>query len=76
MLPELVPLDLLAAPPRLAVPVHFVFGEQDALFPARLVKDLPAAIIAPACTVHLVPDAGHMVHFDQPDIVRSIAVNA
>jgi pimeloyl-ACP methyl ester carboxylesterase len=60
MLPELVPLDLLAAPPRLAVPVHCVFGEQDALLPATVVKDLPEAIIAPACTVRLVPNAGHM----------------
>ena len=76
MLPELVALDLFAAPPRLMVPVHCVFGEQDALLPATVVKDLPSAIIAPACTVRLVPNAGHMVHFDQPDIVRSIAVNA
>ena len=75
-LPELVALDLFSAPPRLAVPVHCVFGEQDALLPATVVKDLPAAIIAPACTLRLVPDAGHMVHFDQPEIVRSIAVNA
>jgi pimeloyl-ACP methyl ester carboxylesterase len=76
MLPELVALDLFAAPARLAVPVHCVFGEQDALLPATVVQDLPAAISAPECTVRLVPDAGHMVHFDQPDIVRSIAVNA
>lgn len=76
MLPELVALDLFAAPPRLAVPVHCVFGEQDALLPATVVKGLPAAIVAPACTIRLVPDAGHMVHFDQPDIVRSIAMNA
>jgi pimeloyl-ACP methyl ester carboxylesterase len=76
MLPELVALDLFAAPPRLAVPVHSVFGEQDALLPATVVKDVPVAISAPGCTVRLVPDAGHMVHFDQPDIVRSIAVNA
>jgi pimeloyl-ACP methyl ester carboxylesterase len=75
MLPELVALDLFAAPPRLAVPVHCVFGEQDALLPATVVQDLSGAIVAPACTVRLVPDAGHMVHFDQPDIVRSIAVN-
>jgi pimeloyl-ACP methyl ester carboxylesterase len=53
-----------------------VFGERDALLPAAVVKDLPSAIIAPACTVRVVPNAGHMVHFDHPDIVRSIAVNA
>jgi pimeloyl-ACP methyl ester carboxylesterase len=76
MLPELVSLDLFANPPRLATPVHYVFGEQDALTPASVVKDLPAAISAPENTVILVPDAGHMVHFDHPDIVRKVAVNA
>jgi pimeloyl-ACP methyl ester carboxylesterase len=76
MLPELVALDLFAAPAQLAVPVHCVFGEQDALLPATVVKDLRAAIIAPAYTVRLVPNAGHMAHFDQSEIVRSIAVNA
>jgi len=76
LLPELVSLDLFANPPRLAVPVHFVFGEQDALTPGAIVKRLPAAIEAPACTAILAPKAGHMVHFDQPEIVRSIAVSA
>ena len=76
MLPELVSLDLFANPPRLAVPVHYVFGEQDALTPRAIVERLPEAIEAPASTAVLVPNAGHMVHFDQPEIVRSIAVNA
>ena len=76
LLPELVSLDLFANPPRLAVPVHYIFGEQDALTPSEIVKQLPAAISAPASTVLLVPNAGHMVHFDQPEIVRSIVVNA
>jgi pimeloyl-ACP methyl ester carboxylesterase len=76
MLAELASLDLFANPPRLATPVHYVFGERDALTPASVVKDLPAAIHAPAKTVLLVPDAGHMVHFDHPDIVRRVAVNA
>jgi len=76
LLPELVSLDLFANPPRLAVPVHYVFGEQDALTPRAIVERLPEAIEAPASTAVLVPNAGHMVHFDQPEIVRSIAVNA
>jgi pimeloyl-ACP methyl ester carboxylesterase len=76
LLPELVSLDLFANPPRLAVPVHYIFGEQDALTPSEIVKQLSAAISTPASTVLLVPNAGHMVHFDQPEIVRSIAVNA
>ena len=76
LLPELVSLDLFADPPRLAVPVHYVFGEQDALTPGTIVKRLPETIAAPARTAILVPNAGHMVHFDQPQIVRSIAVSA
>ncbi|HTE47041.1 MAG TPA: alpha/beta hydrolase [Gemmatimonadaceae bacterium] len=76
LLPQMVSLDLFADPPRLAVPVHYVFGEQDPLVPAELAKQLPAAIAAPACTVTLVPNAAHMVHFDQPAVVRSVVMNA
>jgi pimeloyl-ACP methyl ester carboxylesterase len=72
LLPEIATVDLFARPPRVAVPVHYVFGEQDALSPASVVKALPAAIAAPATTVRRLAKAGHMVHFDQPDIVRSI----
>ena len=44
LLPELVSLDLFANPPRLAVPVHYVFGEQDALTPRAIVRRLPEAV--------------------------------
>jgi proline iminopeptidase len=76
LLPEMVSLDLLANPRRLRVPVHFVFGEQDPLVPSAIVQQLPVAIAAPETTVIRVPDAGHMVHFDQPDVVRAIAARA
>jgi proline iminopeptidase len=76
LLPEIAALDLLAHPPRVTVPVHYVFGEQDALTPASVVNALPAAIAAPSSTVLRLPDAGHMLHFDQPAIVRSIAQRA
>ncbi|MHB1280639.1 MAG: alpha/beta fold hydrolase [Acidithiobacillus sp.] len=76
LLPQLVSLNLFTNPPRLAVPVHYVFGEQDPLIPVEIVKQLPVAITAPESTVMLVPDACHMVHFDQPEMVRSIAVRA
>src|SRR5262249_40717607 len=72
LLPEVASLDLLGNPPRLTMPVHYIFGERDALMPGALVTELPAAIGAPGTTVTRVPDAGHMVHFDRPDIVRSI----
>jgi pimeloyl-ACP methyl ester carboxylesterase len=76
LLPEIAALDLLAHPPCVTVPVHYVFGEQDALTPASMVTELPAAMTAPRSTVRRVPDAGHMVHFDQPRIVRSIVERA
>jgi pimeloyl-ACP methyl ester carboxylesterase len=76
LLPQLVSLDLFANPPRLETPVYYVFGEQDPLTSAAIVKQLPVAIAAPAKTVTLLPDAGHMVHFDQPELVRSIATRA
>jgi len=76
LLPEIASLDLFARPPRVTVPVHYVFGEQDVLSPAFVVKELPAAIAAPATTVRRLANAGHMVHFDRPDIVRSIVEQA
>jgi proline iminopeptidase len=76
LLPPLVSLNLFANPPRVAIPVHYVFGERDPLIPATIVKQLPGAIAAPQTTVVLVPDARHMVHFDAPEVVRSIVVGA
>jgi pimeloyl-ACP methyl ester carboxylesterase len=76
MLAQLNSLDLLTRPPRVPVPVHYVFGERDALNPPAIVNRLPKAIGAPATTVTIVPEAGHMVHFDHPHIVRSIVVTA
>ena len=76
LLPQLVPLNLLANPPHLVIPVHYVFGAQDPLAPAEIVRRLPEAIAAPKSTVTLVPEAGHMVHFDRPEVVRSIVLGA
>ena len=72
MLSDVATLDLLTQPLQLTVPVHFVFGEHDALTAAFTVSALPGAIGAPGTTAVRVPDAGHLVHFDRPDIVRSI----
>jgi pimeloyl-ACP methyl ester carboxylesterase len=74
LLPGIAALDLLAHPPRVTVPVHYMFGEDDALTPESVVKALPAAIAAPGSTVVRLPNAGHMLHFDHPDVVRSIAI--
>lgn len=76
LLPEVASLDLLAHAPRVLVPVHYIFGEDDALTPAAAVKLLPTRVGAPTTTVSVLPNAGHMVHFDRPDAVRSIVLAA
>jgi len=76
MLADVATLDLLAHPPQLAVPVHFVFGEQDALTAAVMSGELAGVIGGPRTTAVRVPDAGHLVHFDRPDIVRAVTENA
>jgi len=76
MLADVATLDLWGDPPQIAVPVHFVFGEQDALTAAFSSSDVPATIGAAGTTAVRVPDAGHLVHFDRPDVVRSITEQA
>jgi pimeloyl-ACP methyl ester carboxylesterase len=76
MLGELVTLDLLTDPPRLTPPVHFVFGAEDALTAAFMSSKLAGVIGGDGTTAVRVPDAGHLVHFDRPDIVRSITAIA
>jgi pimeloyl-ACP methyl ester carboxylesterase len=76
LLPQVVTLDLLTRPPRVGVPVHYLFGEQDALTPPAIVEQLPAAVRAPISRTVVVPNAGHMVHFDQPDTVRAALISA
>lgn len=76
VLPEMVPLDLLTDPPQLRVPVHFVFGADDALTSAFKTSELPARIGAAGTTAVRVSAAAHLVHFDQPDVVRSVTERA
>ena len=75
-LAEMASLDLFTDPPRLAVPVHYVFGEQDPIVSPELARQLPAAIAAPMRTVTFAVNAGHMVHFDHPELVRSVVMKA
>jgi pimeloyl-ACP methyl ester carboxylesterase len=76
MLADMATLDLLAHAPQLTVPVHFVFGEQDALTAAFMSGELPGVMGGPGTTAVRLPDAGHLVHFDRPDVVRAITEKA
>lgn len=75
LLPELAKLNLFADWPRPTMPVHYIFGGNDPLVPCSLVQRI-SGVIANSDTVVTLPDAGHMVHFDEPDTVRSIIVQA
>lgn len=75
LLPELAKVNLFANWPRLAIPVHYIFGGGDPLVPCSMVQRV-SDVIADSDTVVTLPDAGHMVHFDKPAIVRSIIAQA
>jgi pimeloyl-ACP methyl ester carboxylesterase len=75
LLPEVATLNLFAHWPRPAIPVHYVFGGRDPLVPSSMVQGV-SGIAANRDTVVTAPDAGHMVHFDEPALVRSLVVQA
>jgi len=75
LLPEVATLNLFAHWPRPAIPVHYVFGGRDPLVPSSMVQGV-SGMAANRDTVVTAPDAGHMVHFDEPALVRSLVVQA
>jgi pimeloyl-ACP methyl ester carboxylesterase len=75
LLPELATFDLFANWPRPAVPVHYVFGSDDALVSQPLVQKV-SGMMAKDDTLVVVHGARHMVHFDAPAAVRSVVVQA
>ena len=71
LLPELASLDLFSHWSNPTIPVHYIFGSSDPLVPSSLVEKL-SGVIAQGDTIIALPNAGHMVHFDEPAVVRSI----
>ena len=54
--------DLRALP----IPVLFLVGEEDVLYPPDVIE--MAAALVPGAELALVPDAAHSVYFEQPDV--------
>jgi len=73
--PELVRLNLFGNWPQPGIPVHYIFGGNDPLNPASLVRKV-SSVIKSADTIVTLPNAGHMAHFDEPATVRSVIVRA
>lgn len=76
LLPQLASFNLFANGPHLTVPIHYVFGQYDPLVPGDIARQLSIGISTPGSTSTSVLDAGHMVHFDQPELVRSVILAA
>ena len=75
LLPEIATLDLFGNWPHYGMPVHYVFGSDDALVPVSLAQRV-LSVAAKGDSVRVVPGARHMVHFDAPEVVREVIVQA
>src|SRR5262249_34727413 len=75
LLPQMPSVNLFRDWPRPSVPVHYIFGDRDPLVPQSLVEQI-SSIAGESDTVLTVPGAGHMVHFDEPAVVRSVVARA
>src|SRR5262249_52873821 len=60
-------VDLVPGLADLTVPIQIIWGEADRIIPAAQAKGLPASVI-----VHLVPEAGHMVHMEKAEEVNGL----
>src|SRR5262249_37298575 len=76
VLPEMPAVNLFIDWPRPAVAVHYVFGGRDPLVPRSVVERISMNVAGRIDTVVTVPGAGHSVHFDEPEVVRSAVVRA
>lgn len=61
------PLDDLVAA---RMPILFVVGSEDILFPPPLVEAVQKRI--PSSQLHVIPDAGHSAHFESPQAFNDI----
>ncbi|MEP7076586.1 MAG: alpha/beta hydrolase [Acidobacteriota bacterium] len=73
MLPELLELNALTELPVMNIPVHCVVGGNDPLVSTTHRKRISSL---PGYSLTDLPDAGHMTHFDRPDVVSSIVIRA
>lgn len=75
LLLELATLDLFTQWSPLTIPAHYIFGKCDPLVTPSMQQKL-AGLMTSRDTLISTPDAGHMVHFDVPSVVRSAIAQA
>ncbi len=64
VLAALIGVRYAVAPGQLRLPILFLAGERDQLFPPELVRQAQAKL--PGAAVAFVPEAGHSVYFERP----------
>jgi pimeloyl-ACP methyl ester carboxylesterase len=75
LLDELARLNLFSAWPKTKAPIHLVFGAEDALSPPALVEKT-RDYLGRNDSLAVLPQAGHMAHFDQPKMILEIIKKA
>lgn len=60
-------LEIVADLARLTIPARMLFGLDDSVIPWTQVRAVP-----PRVAIHLLPRAGHSVHWDQPELVADL----
>ena len=69
--PSIPTMDLRPGLAAVRCPVLVLVGEQDPLVPPNNAEEAAAAIPAGLVTLHRVPDAGHQLLWDAPDLIES-----
>jgi pimeloyl-ACP methyl ester carboxylesterase len=76
LLPELASLNVPIEDLSLDAPIHYIIGERDPLKPPVLARRLSELSSSSGHAVTVLPSAGHMAHFDRPDVVKPILASA
>ena len=51
------------------IPIMFLVGESDLIFPPNVIEEV--AKLFTNATYHVIPEAAHASHFEQPDIFNT-----
>jgi pimeloyl-ACP methyl ester carboxylesterase len=54
---------------RIDVPTQVLWGREDKLFPSAYAQEWAAHV--PGCKVHILPEAGHLLHVEKSEDVAS-----
>lgn len=71
VLPDLVELDVFPSLPKIEAPVHYLVSPQDPFVPPEIFRRLRSSVAKTRHSLTVAPEARHMVHLDNPELVRA-----